>query len=68
MLGWTGSTSFERDLRDVVRPKGYKFDSSGIVGGRKRSLVQSDPAAGERGVFERLELDWVEPRLRNADV
>lgn len=78
----TGSTMFERDLRLWAKQKfvvpallsihilicerrGLKFDSSGIT---RRRDTKALYATSERDVFKLLELEWIEPRLRNADL
>ncbi|KZT33867.1 Nucleotidyltransferase [Sistotremastrum suecicum HHB10207 ss-3] len=65
VVGWTGSTMFERDLRLWAKQKGLKFDSSGIT---RRRDTKALYATSERDVFKLLELEWIEPRLRNADL
>ncbi|KLO18882.1 Nucleotidyltransferase [Schizopora paradoxa] len=65
VIGWTGSTMFERDLRQWTKDKrGWKFDSTGIV-----KLSNSEPvlATSERHVFELCGLEWIDPTMRNAD-
>ncbi|KAF9012521.1 hypothetical protein BDQ17DRAFT_1344069 [Cyathus striatus] len=53
VVGWTGSKMFERDLRLwAKRERGMKFDSSGLT----------------RQVFDILDLEWIDPPLRNADI
>jgi len=64
VVGWTGSTMFERDLRVWAKRKGLKFDSSGIIRRHDSSLLLPK---SEREVFELLGLAYVHPRLRNAD-
>lgn len=75
VMGWSGGTTFQRDLRRYVRAeKGWKFDSSGIrdretgvvvdvdgfgVGG-KDTIAKSMEEA-ERRVFENMGLVWREP-------
>ncbi|KAF8591991.1 Nucleotidyltransferase [Ramaria rubella] len=66
VVGWTGSTMFERDLRLWAKQKmGLKFDSTGIT--RRRDMKPLYPTS-ERAVFETLGLQWVDPTLRNADL
>ncbi|KAL4079258.1 hypothetical protein J3A83DRAFT_4356177 [Scleroderma citrinum] len=66
VVGWTGSTMFQRDLRLWAKQqKGMKFDSSGIS--RRRDSRLYFPKS-EREVFETLGLAYVHPTLRNADV
>ncbi|KAI6125473.1 hypothetical protein EV401DRAFT_1937739 [Pisolithus croceorrhizus] len=65
VVGWTGSTMFQRDLRLWAKQqKGMKFDSSGIS--RRRDSKLYFPKS-EREVFEMLGLAYVHPSLRNAD-
>ncbi|KAF9243165.1 hypothetical protein BU15DRAFT_86558 [Melanogaster broomeanus] len=65
VVGWTGSTMFERDLRLWAKQeKGLKFDSSGIS--RRHDSKLFFPRS-EREVFEILGLPFVHPTLRNAD-
>jgi len=66
VVGWTGSTIFERDLRLWAKQKmGMKYDSSGIT--RRRDTKPFFPMS-EHAVFEILGLEWIDPTLRNADV
>ncbi|KAF8528055.1 Nucleotidyltransferase [Hysterangium stoloniferum] len=66
VVGWTGSTLFERDLRLWAKQKmGMKFDNSGIT--RRRDTKPFFPMS-EHAVFEILGLEWIDPTLRNADV
>lgn len=67
MLGWTGSTSFERDLRVHAWSNSLKFDSSGIVQASTDGIVEIDPRLGERGVFGLLGVKYLEPEERCAD-
>ncbi|RSL92003.1 hypothetical protein CEP52_014082 [Fusarium oligoseptatum] len=75
LLGWSGGTTFQRDLRRYCKKvKGLKFDSSGI---RRRSDGMwvdlekgpagdgaSDMETAERRVFEGLGLTWRPPEER----
>jgi DNA polymerase IV len=73
VMGWSGGTTFQRDLRRYAKAiKGWKFDSSGI---RSRSTgeavwlegpdgVNGTPEDAERTVFEGLGLDFVPPEYR----
>ncbi|KAG7449688.1 Nucleotidyltransferase [Guyanagaster necrorhizus] len=65
VVGWTGSKMFERDLRMWAKDRGFKFDSSGIV--RRQDSHPYFPKS-EAEVFELLELPWIEPTMRNADI
>ncbi|EIW80380.1 Nucleotidyltransferase [Coniophora puteana RWD-64-598 SS2] len=64
VVGWTGSTMFERDLRLWAKERGMKFDSSGIS--RRHDSKLFFPRT-EREVFDLLELPYIHPALRNAD-
>ncbi|KAJ3573424.1 hypothetical protein NPX13_g4703 [Xylaria arbuscula] len=76
VVGWTGGTTFERDLRRYCKKvKHLKFDSSGV---RMRgddgewvdleSDAHGNPApdmlTAEKRVFEKLGLKWREPEER----
>ncbi|KAJ1309177.1 hypothetical protein OPQ81_004847 [Rhizoctonia solani] len=65
IVGWTGSKQFERDLRIHAKQQGLKFDSGGIT-----RLRDSKPivAYSEEEVFSKLDLKYIEPEFRNADV
>ncbi|KAI1205972.1 Nucleotidyltransferase [Annulohypoxylon truncatum] len=74
VIGWTGATTFERDLRRYCRHvKGLKFDSSGVRSRTDGSWVDlesdangpaPDMLTAERRVFERLSLEWRPPEER----
>ncbi|GAA5904753.1 hypothetical protein JCM8208_001344 [Rhodotorula glutinis] len=64
IVGWSGSTQFERDLRRAAEKRGYKFDSGGL---RVRGTNEVVPTAHERDVFRALSLPWIPPTMRNAD-
>ncbi|GAA5841878.1 hypothetical protein JCM9279_003140 [Rhodotorula babjevae] len=64
VLGWTGSTQFERDLRRHANKLGYTFDSGGI---RSKETDEHVEARTERDCFRLLGLEWIPPHLRNAD-
>ncbi|OHE92426.1 hypothetical protein CORC01_12287 [Colletotrichum orchidophilum] len=74
ILGWSGETTFQRDLRRYCkRQKSYKFDSSGIRSRLDGSWVDlesgdlgqaPDMLTAERRVFQGLGLDWVPPEER----
>lgn len=70
MLGWSGETTFQRDLRRYCKnEKGLKFDSSGIRNRGNGSWVDlecGDVSAScmeeaERRVFEGLNISWRPP-------
>ncbi|GAA6003631.1 hypothetical protein JCM10207_003518 [Rhodosporidiobolus poonsookiae] len=65
LLGWTGSTQFERDLRTHAKAKNIKLDSGGL-----RTQDTDEPIAvgsSEEDVFRVLGLEYIDPTLRNAD-
>ncbi|GAA5990221.1 hypothetical protein JCM10908_005880 [Rhodotorula pacifica] len=64
VVGWTGSTQFERDLRRHAERQGFKFDSGGI---RTRDTDLPVEATTEEDVFRVLGLEYIPPELRNAD-
>ncbi|KAI1746362.1 Nucleotidyltransferase [Xylaria scruposa] len=76
VVGWTGGTTFERDLRRYCKKvKQLKFDSSGVRmrenGGDWVDLesdADGNPApdmlTAEKTVFERLGLTWIPPEER----
>lgn len=69
VLGWSGATQFERDLRRICRKRGFKFDSSGVrnledgawldLEGDEETLLGK-----EKRVFAGLGLEWREPTER----
>lgn len=73
IIGWSGGTMFERDLRSYCRKiLGYKFDSSGVRRLDNGAWVdlegdETDLLVKEKKVFEGLGLDWIEPTLRCTD-
>lgn len=68
--GWSGETTFQRDLRRYARAvKGWKFDSSGIRVIGSGQVVNVEQGAktmeeAEKMVFKGLGLDWIEPSDR----
>ncbi|KAI9441646.1 Nucleotidyltransferase [Lactarius indigo] len=58
VIGWTGGTMFERDLKD-----GCKID---ILSTRRRDSQLFYPRS-EKEVFDIIGLPWVDPTLRNTD-
>ncbi|KAK9365770.1 hypothetical protein V1509DRAFT_632091 [Lipomyces kononenkoae] len=69
VVGWTGGTTFERDIRIQARDIGLKCSSSGIFDRRTGKLVDTSAdtiAAAERRVFETLRLPYFPPELRNT--
>lgn len=64
IVGWTGGTMFERDLRSAAKTIGLKFDSSGITRRHDSKLIYP---RSEKEVFDLIGLPWVDPTLRNTD-
>jgi DNA polymerase IV len=74
VLGWSGGTTFQRDLRRYCKKeKGLKFDSSGVrsrTDGRWVDLEDAgegpapDMVAAEKRVFAKLGLPWRPPEER----
>lgn len=72
VLGWSGDTTFQRDLRRYCKKvKSLKFDSSGIRSRLDGSWVDfegngkaPDMLTAEKRVFEGLGLTWVRPEDR----
>jgi DNA polymerase IV len=73
IVGWSGATMFERDIRRYCRYElGYKFDSSGVRRLDDGEWVDlegdaTDLVVKEKRVFEGLGLEWREPTLRCTD-
>ncbi|KAI5203978.1 Nucleotidyltransferase [Aureobasidium subglaciale] len=67
VMGWSGGTTFQRDLRRYVRQTyNYKFDSSGVRDRRTGAVVDVDGKANtmeeaEKNVFGALGLEYREP-------
>ncbi|KAH6625674.1 terminal deoxynucleotidyl transferas-like protein [Boeremia exigua] len=73
VMGWSGGTTFQRDLRRYAKAaKGWKFDSSGVrsrSNGEVVSLegengVDGTPEDAEKKVFEGLGLEYIPPEYR----
>ncbi|KAL4400177.1 DNA repair protein [Malassezia pachydermatis] len=64
ILAWTGSITYERDLRRWARARGYMFSHMGLV---HLDTMQLEPTPTEASVFELLGLPAIPPTLRNAD-
>ncbi|KAF5496687.1 DNA polymerase type-X family protein pol4 [Colletotrichum fructicola] len=72
VLGWSGDTTFQRDLRRYCKKqRDLKFDSSGIRSRLDGSWLDlegngkaPDMLTAERRVFGGLGLDWVRPEDR----
>jgi DNA polymerase IV len=67
VMGWSGGTTFQRDLRRYVRQTyNYKFDSSGVRDRRTGDVVDVDGKAdtmeqAEKNAFGALGLEYREP-------
>jgi DNA polymerase IV len=73
VMGWSGGTTFQRDLRRYAKAvKGWKFDSSGIRDRKNGEAVllegeegvDGSPEDAEKRVFEGLGLEYVPPEYR----
>ncbi|GAA5933417.1 DNA-directed DNA polymerase IV [Sporobolomyces koalae] len=64
LVGWTGGTQFERDLRIHAEHLGYKFDSGAL---RNRTTGDIVRTMTEKDVFRALKLKWIPPEMRNSD-
>ncbi|GAA5832925.1 hypothetical protein JCM5353_003306 [Sporobolomyces roseus] len=64
LVGWSGSTQLERDLRIHAERMGYKFDSGAL---RDRTTGEVIRTMHEKDVFRALKLEWIPPEMRNAD-
>ncbi|KAF2875326.1 DNA polymerase beta [Massariosphaeria phaeospora] len=73
VMGWSGGTTFQRDLRRYAKKtKEWKFDSSGIRSRATGEVIQLEgpegvtgtPEEAERKVFEGLGLEYVPPEMR----
>ena len=75
VLGWSGGTTFQRDVRRYCKKqKGLKFDSSGIrsrttgmwfdLEGSSSGDTAPDMETAEKRVFEGLGLPWRQPEER----
>jgi len=73
VIGWSGGTMFERDLRKYCKDKlNLKFDSSGVRRRDDGSWVDLEAGNGdllvkEKRVFAGLKLEWREPTERCTD-
>ncbi|XP_063047824.1 DNA nucleotidylexotransferase-like [Engraulis encrasicolus] len=64
LLGWSGSTMFERDLRRFARlERGMLLDNHALYDKSKDAFLV---AKTERDIFDLLGLDYIEPWQRNA--
>ncbi|KAK9249089.1 hypothetical protein V1506DRAFT_526969 [Lipomyces tetrasporus] len=69
VVGWTGGTTFERDIRIQAKDIGLKCSSSGIFDRKTGQLVDTSAStidAAEKRVFEVLRLPYFPPELRNT--
>ncbi|NP_001014817.1 DNA nucleotidylexotransferase [Danio rerio] len=64
LLGWTGSTLFERDLRRFARlERGKLLDNHTLYDKTTKTFL---PANTEEDIFQHLGLEYIEPWQRNA--
>ncbi|XP_052007186.1 DNA nucleotidylexotransferase-like isoform X2 [Xyrauchen texanus] len=64
LLGWTGSTLFERDLRRFARlERGKLLDNHALYDKATNTFL---PADTEEDIFAHLGLEYIEPLQRNA--
>ncbi|KAK9449383.1 uncharacterized protein V1518DRAFT_437732 [Limtongia smithiae] len=69
IVGWTGGTTFERDLRLRCKDLGLKFTNGGIVDRKTNKLIDTSAPTlelAERRVFELAQVPYIEPELRNT--
>ncbi|GAA5940248.1 hypothetical protein JCM10213_008374 [Rhodosporidiobolus nylandii] len=66
LVGWTGSTQFERDLRRYCKTRDIRFDSGGLRNELTDEVIRGD-FSQEKEVFRYLDLPWLPPHVRNAD-
>lgn len=73
VTGWSGGTTFQRDLRRYAKNKwGWKFDSSGVRSRRTGLVVDLEGPEGvegsmidaEKAVFKGMGLEYRQPRER----
>lgn len=73
VMGWSGGTTFQRDLRRYVKAKkDWKFDSSGIrsrANGEAIMLegengIDGSPEDAEKRIFEGMGLEYIPPEYR----
>ncbi|EIN08428.1 Nucleotidyltransferase [Punctularia strigosozonata HHB-11173 SS5] len=71
VVGWTGSTVFERDLRlwakNEKRVTCGIFDATRSLTRTRRRDSKMMYAQTEKEVFDIMGLPWIDPTLRNAD-
>ncbi|KAK9465109.1 hypothetical protein V1512DRAFT_266700 [Lipomyces arxii] len=69
VVGWTGGTTFERDLRMYAKAKGLKCTNTGITDRNTGKLLDTTADTieeAEKRVFDVLELPYFDPELRNT--
>ncbi len=64
VLGWTGSTQFERDIRRWAKTKDLRFHSDGI---RDTHTGELYPTYTEAEALAKLGLPYIPPEYRNCD-
>ncbi|KAJ3136917.1 hypothetical protein HDU90_002483 [Geranomyces variabilis] len=72
VCGWTGSKQFERGLRNWCAhgsggrggfKGGLRFSSHGLFDRRTNKRIE---CRTEQDIFDKLQLEWIDPTLRNA--
>lgn len=63
-LGWTGSKTFEKDIRRWAQMKGFKFHSTGLKDLNTEKVLETRT---EKDVFDALGLPYMPPEMRNCD-
>lgn len=64
VVGWSGSMTFERDLRLWAKSKGYNFSFDGLTNLAEESVVET---RDEQVIFDVLGLEYMPPEWRNCD-
>ncbi|USP77658.1 uncharacterized protein yc1106_04932 [Curvularia clavata] len=73
VMGWSGGTTFQRDLRRYAKAvKGWKFDSSGVRSRTDGEVIMLEgpngvtgtPEDAEKEVFKGLGLEYIPPEFR----
>jgi DNA polymerase (family 10) len=60
LLYSTGSKAFNIRMRAIAKRKGLLLNQNGLFKGKKKLPIES-----ERGFFDELEMEWLEPEARN---
>ncbi|KAI8813784.1 hypothetical protein BJ742DRAFT_787461 [Cladochytrium replicatum] len=64
ILGWSGSTLYERSLRNICKKRGLHFTSHGLYD--RRTLRRIVGLKSEREICQRIGVPYFEASLRNA--